>query len=53
MPNILISGSNRGLGLELVRQYAAADWRVFATCRHPGEADALQQLARERDNVAA
>jgi hypothetical protein len=30
-----------------------ADWRVFATCRHPGEADALQQLARERDNVSA
>jgi len=52
MPNILISGSNRGLGLELVRQYTAADWRVFATCRHPGEADALQQLARERDNVS-
>lgn len=47
MPNILITGSNRGIGLELVRQYARADWRVFATCRHPAEAGELRQLARE------
>jgi NAD(P)-dependent dehydrogenase (short-subunit alcohol dehydrogenase family) len=52
MPNILITGSNRGIGLELVRQYAQAGWRVFATCRHPGEADRLQQLAREYDTIS-
>ena len=30
---ILITGSNRGLGLEFVRQYAAAGWNVIATAR--------------------
>jgi NAD(P)-dependent dehydrogenase (short-subunit alcohol dehydrogenase family) len=46
MPNILITGANRGIGLELTRQYAEACWRVFATCRHPAEADALKTLTR-------
>ncbi|HYE34451.1 SDR family oxidoreductase [Methylocaldum sp.] len=45
MPSVLITGSNRGLGLEWSRQYAKASWRVFATCRHPEEADELRQLA--------
>ena len=31
MPNVLITGSNRGLGIEWVRQYAEEGWRVFAT----------------------
>lgn len=47
MPNILITGSNRGIGLELTRQYAQAGWRVFATCRHPAEADQLRQLSNQ------
>jgi NAD(P)-dependent dehydrogenase (short-subunit alcohol dehydrogenase family) len=46
MPSVLVTGSNRGLGLEWCRQYAEADWRVFATCRHPETADALQVLAQ-------
>ena len=50
MPNVLITGSNRGLGLEWSRQYAKAGWRVFATCRFPEHAEALQQL--ELDNSA-
>jgi len=45
MQSILVTGSNRGLGLEWVRQYAEQGWRVFATCRFPEQADALQQLA--------
>ena len=45
MPSILITGANRGLGLEFARQYAAAGWQVFAGCRHPESADALRQLA--------
>ena len=45
MLSILVTGSNRGLGLEWVRQYAEFGWRVYATCRHPEQADALQQLA--------
>jgi NAD(P)-dependent dehydrogenase (short-subunit alcohol dehydrogenase family) len=51
MPTILISGANRGIGLEFARQYTEAGWRVFATCRHPAEAGELQSLAR-RDNIS-
>ena len=45
MPSILITGANRGIGLEFARQYAADSWRVFAACRRPGEAAALNRLA--------
>ncbi len=45
MPSVLVTGSNRGLGLEWCRQYAEAGWRVFATCRHPGEAAGLHALS--------
>ena len=45
MPSILITGSNRGLGLEWAEQYAQAGWRVYATCRHPERADALNLLS--------
>lgn len=51
MNSILVTGSNRGLGLEWVRQYARQGWRVFATCRYPGQADELQELATQQDNV--
>ena len=33
MPVVLITGSNRGLGLEFARQYGSAGWRVLACCR--------------------
>ncbi len=45
MPTVLITGANRGLGLEFARQYAAAGWRVIATCRQPGDAAQLRDLA--------
>jgi len=45
MRSVLVTGSNRGLGFEWVRQYAQDDWRVYATCRRPEEAEALQALA--------
>jgi NAD(P)-dependent dehydrogenase (short-subunit alcohol dehydrogenase family) len=35
MPTILITGANRGLGLEFARQFAADGWRVLATVRDP------------------
>ncbi len=44
MHSILITGSNRGLGLEWTRQYVQHDWQVYATCRNPDEAEELQQL---------
>ena len=31
----MITGANRGIGLEFVRQYAALGWQVIATCRNP------------------
>ena len=46
-PVVLITGANRGLGLEFVRQYAADSWHVFAACRAPGEAGELQKLAAD------
>ena len=33
MPTVLITGANRGLGLEFVRQYRADGWEVIATAR--------------------
>jgi NAD(P)-dependent dehydrogenase (short-subunit alcohol dehydrogenase family) len=44
---VLITGANRGLGLEFARQYAAAGWQVIACCRIPQKADALQQLKQK------
>jgi len=44
MPTCLITGANRGLGLEFVRQYAADGWKVVAACRRPDEAEALRGL---------
>lgn len=48
---VLITGSNSGIGLEFVRQYAARDWRVIATCRNPDAAEELQALAADNDNI--
>lgn len=44
MPTVLITGANRGLGLEFARQYAADGWTVHATCRDPEAATDLQAL---------
>lgn len=53
MANICITGANRGIGLELAKQYAAAGNNVFATCRDPSNADALNALAGENLTVHA
>ncbi len=42
MSSVLITGANRGLGLEFAKQYAEAGWRVFATAR--SESPALHAL---------
>jgi NAD(P)-dependent dehydrogenase (short-subunit alcohol dehydrogenase family) len=52
MASVLVTGSNRGLGLEWARQYAEAGWRVYATCRHPKEARDLNELANAFKNVS-
>lgn len=43
----LITGANRGLGLEFTRQLLARGDRVFAACRQPDEAQELNQLAAQ------
>jgi len=50
-PTVLITGANRGIGLEFVRQYADLDWQVIATCRNPDSAEELKSLADQHDNV--
>lgn len=45
--HVLITGANRGIGLEFVRQLLARGDRVVATCRHPGKATALNTLSGE------
>jgi NAD(P)-dependent dehydrogenase (short-subunit alcohol dehydrogenase family) len=51
-PTVLITGANRGIGLELVRQYSARDWHVIATARNvPGATD-LQALAKADPDIS-
>lgn len=48
MESILITGSNRGIGLALVREYARRGVKhLFATCRNPDSATELQELAKQ------
>lgn len=44
MTTVLITGANRGIGLELARQYASDGDNVIACCRKPKEASALNAL---------
>src|SRR5215831_17831492 len=51
METVMITGANRGIGLELAARYAAAGNRVFACCRDPQSADKLQALARSHKGL--
>lgn len=48
---VLVTGANRGIGLELARNYAERGWTVIATARKPEKADALNAIAAKNDNV--
>jgi NAD(P)-dependent dehydrogenase (short-subunit alcohol dehydrogenase family) len=48
---VLITGANSGLGLELVKQYAAKGWTVIATHRRDGVPDPLAAVVAEHPNV--
>ena len=49
---MLITGTNRGIGLEFVRQYAEAGWTVIGTARDPARATELQALAAKHKDVS-
>lgn len=51
MSTVLITGANRGLGLEFCRQYAEAGWQVIACCRDPGTADKLSGLEKQHNSL--
>ena len=53
MPSALITGANRGLGLEFARQYLADGWQVYAACRDPASASELRQLAEDERRETA
>jgi NAD(P)-dependent dehydrogenase (short-subunit alcohol dehydrogenase family) len=48
---VLITGANRGIGLELARNYAQQDWQVYATARRPEAADDLKAIAAKHPKL--
>ena len=45
---VLVTGSNRGIGLEFVTQYADRGWQVIATSRSPDDDEELQSWVNTR-----
>ena len=48
---VLITGSNRNIGFEFVKQFANKGWRVIATTRSIDSADELIEFSKENNNV--
>ncbi|HEY9211050.1 MAG TPA: SDR family oxidoreductase [Methylotenera sp.] len=48
---VLITGANRGIGLEFARQYAEAGWKVIACCRDLKQATGLQELVNTYPDI--
>lgn len=51
MKTVLITGANRGLGLEFVKQYAEKGFNVIACCRKPESADDLNRIVKSSEQV--
>ena len=51
METILITGANRGIGLELTKQFLAGGASVIATCRAPDAAADLHHLRQSTSNL--
>ena len=48
---VLVTGSNRGMGLEFVAQYAERGWSVIATSRSPSDDYDLIELAKDNPKI--
>lgn len=48
---VLVTGANRGIGLEMARNYAERGWTVIATARNPGGATELNEIAAGNPKV--
>ena len=50
-PTVLITGANRGIGLEFVKQFSGRDWNIIATARKPESATDLQAIANHYEQL--
>ena len=50
-PTVLITGGNRGIGLEFVKQFTERGWNVIATARKPEESEELNALAKTHKSI--
>ena len=51
MKTVFITGANRGLGLEFVKEYAENDYQIIATCRDPKSSKELNALAKSSPQI--
>ena len=50
MSTVLVTGANRGIGYEHVRQYAQKNWNVIACARQPEHSKELAELKKQYSN---
>jgi len=50
-PTVMITGANASHGLAFTEEYAALGWNVIATCRTPDEAERLNAMAANSNNI--
>jgi NAD(P)-dependent dehydrogenase (short-subunit alcohol dehydrogenase family) len=50
-PTLFITGANRGIGLEFIKQYSKLGWNIIATARKPEKATELLAIADDYDRL--
>jgi NAD(P)-dependent dehydrogenase (short-subunit alcohol dehydrogenase family) len=50
-PTVFVTGANRGIGLEFVKQFSDRGWNIIATARKPEKADELRAIADGYDRL--